>query len=301
MRDDTSTPVAAGPGASLLGAAIAAAGAAAMGLSVGSLRDLAATSVGQETLIIWVLLGCAGLGTLLCLYLALIWTLAATVLLAGPASRSGAALLSLLRVLAPQLARRLAGGAAVATATTVLTLAPGMAAQSPEHADPVSERTTLSQTAELHSAEASPEDPVPEAAAPGTPAQTSGGKGAAAPLPPLGWEDGSEPAGADPASPKPSPGPVTGETASAPEGSDAVDPGEDGSAPVRTVVVHQGDSLWSISDDLLGPGADHPAEIAAAWPLLYDTNKDEIGADPNRLHPGQELTVPAAMTIQDMP
>lgn len=315
MRDVTSTPAGAGPGASLLGAVIAASGAAVMGVTVSSLLDLASTSGGQEALIIWVLLSCAGLGTVLCLYLALIWALATTVQLAGPASRSGAALLSLLRVLAPQLARRLAGGAAVATATTVLTLAPGMAAQSPGSTDPVPERTTISQTAELHSTEAAPDesapedpapdesapqDPAPEAAGPGSPAQTSDRAGSEKPLPPLGWDGGSEPTEAAPTPEESRSDPGDDETVAAPAAPDDSDPGSAGSSPVQTVIVHEGDSLWSISDDLLGPDPDHPAEIAAAWPLLYETNKDEIGTDPNRLHPGQELTVPAAMTTQDM-
>lgn len=297
MRDVTSRPAASWPGASLLGAAIAAFGALAMGASIRSLRALAPTSHGHETLIIWVLLGLAVLGALLCFYLALIWGLAATIMLAGPASRTGAALLGPLRVLAPRLARRLAGGAVVATATTALTLAPGMAAQDPFATDPDAVTIPVTQSAELFSTEAPPTDPAPEAAAPDGSGTGTGDADSSAPLPPLGW--GGEPAPAETDSAKTD----TAPPATAGTGPDATSSEQNGaaSAPVRTVLVHQGDSLWSISDELLGPGASDPAEVAAAWPLLHDTNREVIGENPDRLRPGQLLTVPTALTTQDMP
>ncbi|MGO1422512.1 MAG: hypothetical protein ACTHVK_03395, partial [Brachybacterium sp.] len=195
MRDVTSRPAASWPGASLLGGAIAAVGALAMGASIRSLRALAPTSHGHETLIIWVLLGLAVLGALLCFYLALIWGLAATIMLAGPASRTGAALLGPLRILAPRLARRLAGGAAVATATTALTLVPGLAAQDPFATDPDAVTIPVTQSAELFSTEAPPTDPAPEAAAPDGSGAGTGDADSSAPLPPLGW--GGEPAPAE--------------------------------------------------------------------------------------------------------
>ena len=184
MRDVTSRPAASWPGASLLGGAIAAVGALAMGASIRSLRALAPTSHGHETLIIWVLLGLAVLGALLCFYLALIWGLAATIMLAGPASRTGAALLGPLRILAPRLARRLAGGAAVATATTALTLVPGLAAQDPFATDPDAVTIPVTQSAELFSTEAPPTDPAPEAAAPDGSGAGTGDADSSAPLPP---------------------------------------------------------------------------------------------------------------------
>lgn len=292
MRDATSRPAGSWQGASLLGGAIAAVGALAMGASIRSLHDLAQTSHGHETLIIWVLLGVAALGALLCLYLALIWGLAAAIVLAGPASRTGAALLGPLRILAPQLARRLASGAAVATAATALTLAPGMAAQDQFATDPDAVTIPVTQSAELFSTEVPPTDPAPEAAAPGSSGTGTGDTGADAPLPPLGWGGGSAPAETDTAAP------ATGRAGSSdPAVPDSAPPG---AVPVRTVVVHQGDSLWSISDDLLGPGASDPAQIAAAWPLLHETNRDVIGEDPDQLRPGQQLTVPADLTTQDM-
>jgi len=58
-----------------------------------------------------------------------------------------------------------------------------------------------------------------------------------------------------------------------------------------TVTVHAGDCLWSIAGRHLGPQATD-AEIAAAWPSWYAANRDVIGADPNLLHPGQQLVAP---------
>ncbi|ASK64910.1 hypothetical protein CFK39_02640 [Brachybacterium avium] len=290
MPDITSTPAAPRPGASLLGAVVAGACAFAMGASFGSLRELSPTSHGSEALIIWVLLGVAGIGTMLCLYLALIWCLATTIMLAGPASRTGAALLGLLRVLAPRLARRLASGAAVATAATALTLAPGLASQHPDLTGADADPIPASQPAELFSTELPPTDPAPEAAAPASDDQQVTGPDPGAPLPPLGWGGSTGPS-------------TTGAAAEAAvAGKPAADPGPNnsGSDLVRTVIVHQGDSLWSIADGLLGPGDSDPAEIAATWPLLHDTNRDVIGDDPDQLLPGQELTVPTALTTEDM-
>lgn len=57
------------------------------------------------------------------------------------------------------------------------------------------------------------------------------------------------------------------------------------------VVVHRGDSLWSIAAAHLGPGATS-AEIALAWPRWHTANHDRIGPDPDRLLPGTRLTPP---------
>ena len=58
------------------------------------------------------------------------------------------------------------------------------------------------------------------------------------------------------------------------------------------VVVHRGDSLWSIARRQLGPGATD-AEVAAAWPHWYAANRAVIGPDPGHLLPGQVLVPPA--------
>lgn len=59
----------------------------------------------------------------------------------------------------------------------------------------------------------------------------------------------------------------------------------------RVVTVQPGDCLWSIAARALGADATD-ADIAAAWPRWYATNRNVIGADPNLLQPGQQLTPP---------
>lgn len=59
-----------------------------------------------------------------------------------------------------------------------------------------------------------------------------------------------------------------------------------------TVVVRAGDTLWSLTARHLGQDASD-AEIAAAWPRWYEANARVIGPDPDLLHPGQVLVVPA--------
>ncbi|WP_344553691.1 LysM peptidoglycan-binding domain-containing protein [Pseudokineococcus marinus] len=61
------------------------------------------------------------------------------------------------------------------------------------------------------------------------------------------------------------------------------------------VVVVRGDTLWDIARRHLPPGADD-AEVAAAWPAWYETNRAVVGDDPDRLLPGQRLVPPAATT-----
>jgi nucleoid-associated protein YgaU len=57
------------------------------------------------------------------------------------------------------------------------------------------------------------------------------------------------------------------------------------------VVVGPGDSLWSITEQRLGPGATAD-EIAREWPRLYAANRDVIGSDPDLVEPGQRLVLP---------
>ncbi|MDF8262899.1 LysM peptidoglycan-binding domain-containing protein [Luteipulveratus flavus] len=57
------------------------------------------------------------------------------------------------------------------------------------------------------------------------------------------------------------------------------------------IVVRRGDDLWSIVERHLGDQAT-PARVAAEWPRWYETNKDEIGDDPNVLAVGQTLRIP---------
>jgi nucleoid-associated protein YgaU len=47
-------------------------------------------------------------------------------------------------------------------------------------------------------------------------------------------------------------------------------------------IVGIGDSLWSIADAL---------RVSGGWHALYEGNENEVGADPDLIHPGQTLTV----------
>ncbi|WP_143424926.1 LysM peptidoglycan-binding domain-containing protein [Geodermatophilus pulveris] len=56
-------------------------------------------------------------------------------------------------------------------------------------------------------------------------------------------------------------------------------------------MVRPGDSLWTITAQLLGEQAT-AEQVLDAWPRLYAANRDVIGADPDLIHPGQELVLP---------
>lgn len=102
--------------------------------------------------------------------------------------------------------------------------------------------------------------------------------------------------GAEPAAPPPDPaaGAPSGETSAA----------EAPSAPATTHRVNAGESLWSITQELLGAGAagaptdpssggpSAQARVARAWPILYAANAESIGADPDLILPGTVLSVP---------
>jgi hypothetical protein len=62
--------------------------------------------------------------------------------------------------------------------------------------------------------------------------------------------------------------------------------------PSSAYVVQPGDSLWHITEALLGADAS-AAHIAASWPALYEANRDSIGDNPSLIQPGLALTVPA--------
>lgn len=64
-----------------------------------------------------------------------------------------------------------------------------------------------------------------------------------------------------------------------------------GSPGRDTVLVRRGDTLWDIAARHLGPSATS-ADIAHEWPLWYQANREEIGADPDLLLPGQVLHPP---------
>jgi nucleoid-associated protein YgaU len=61
----------------------------------------------------------------------------------------------------------------------------------------------------------------------------------------------------------------------------------------RTHVVRPGESLWSISRDMLGAGADDAA-IARGVDQLWRLNAEAIGTgSPELIRPGQRLLLPA--------
>lgn len=64
-----------------------------------------------------------------------------------------------------------------------------------------------------------------------------------------------------------------------------------------TYTVVSGDTLWGIARDILDQDEAQPtgAEIATAWKMIYGTNADVIGADPNLILPGQVLTIPGGV------
>lgn len=62
------------------------------------------------------------------------------------------------------------------------------------------------------------------------------------------------------------------------------------SAPSE-VTVRRGDTLWDLAAAYLAPEATD-AEVAAEWQRWYAANRDVIGADPDRILPGQVLRIP---------
>ena len=57
-------------------------------------------------------------------------------------------------------------------------------------------------------------------------------------------------------------------------------------AAAQTYTVAKGDCLWNIAKKFYGNGG--------KYTLIYDANKSVIGGNPNRIYPGQVLTIPAA-------
>ena len=67
-------------------------------------------------------------------------------------------------------------------------------------------------------------------------------------------------------------------------------------------VVEPGDSLWSISEEHIGPGAT-PKQIAYEVERTFDLNRERIGGNPNLIFPGQEFVLlpPASDTAATAP
>ena len=212
------------------------------------------------------------------------------------------------------LVRRIAVGALLAG----MAAAPAAAAENPGPESPdLGWQPTSSQT-EPAGIPAGPGSPAPEA-----PSDSSTGSGSAAPA-------ALSPNAAVPSSPSGAPGtaPAVPEASSAtgaagggnqtgggPDDQAAGAPSpQDGAAdPARraegdaspgtaghqdTLVVEPGQSLWSISAARLGPQAS-AADIARAWPRLYQANREAIGPEPGLIHPGLRLAVPDSIPASD--
>jgi resuscitation-promoting factor RpfA len=61
--------------------------------------------------------------------------------------------------------------------------------------------------------------------------------------------------------------------------------------PDDEIVVRRGDTLWSLAERHLGPGATD-GEIALEWPHWFTANRAVIGSDPDHLVPGERLRPP---------
>lgn len=66
---------------------------------------------------------------------------------------------------------------------------------------------------------------------------------------------------------------------------------------VVELVVHRGDSLWSIAARHLGPEAT-ASQIDAEWHRWFAANRLVIGDDPNAIRPGQVLSSPTSAPAQ---
>lgn len=60
-------------------------------------------------------------------------------------------------------------------------------------------------------------------------------------------------------------------------------------------VVRPGESLWVVTNHLLGPRA-HDAEVERGWRALYRVNRARVGNDPDLLLPGTRLVIPPSLT-----
>jgi hypothetical protein len=99
-------------------------------------------------------------------------------------------------------------------------------------------------------------------------------------VPPVGPGDGrvvpdAAPGGASAGAPSPS-------------GTGRPDAGQHGVHTVRP-----GDTLWGIAAAHLPAGSRSPAQVDRYWRQIYAANRAAIGSDPDMIHPGTRLKVPA--------
>ncbi|AYD89365.1 LysM peptidoglycan-binding domain-containing protein [Actinomyces lilanjuaniae] len=122
---------------------------------------------------------------------------------------------------------------------------------------------------------------------------------AAEPDPPpndLGWRPASSATQETPASTTPEPtDPRPQEVGSTPQ-----EPAEPPGSPPRSHTVTPGESLWSVTVHSL-PAGSSAEDISAAWPALYEANREVIGPDPAVLRPGTTLTLPEWTATTQVP
>src|SRR5215204_4460815 len=80
----------------------------------------------------------------------------------------------------------------------------------------------------------------------------------------------------------------TGPTASVEAEQNSTTDDEKGASATTRFVVEPGDSLWSISEEHIGPGAT-PEQIAYEVERIFELNRERIGENPNLIFPGQEF------------
>src|SRR5215208_632335 len=85
----------------------------------------------------------------------------------------------------------------------------------------------------------------------------------------------------------------TGPTASVEAEQNSTTDDEKGASATTRLVVEPGDSLWSISEEHIGPGAT-PEQITYEVERIFELNRDQIGENPNLIFPGQEFFLVSA-------
>ena len=68
-------------------------------------------------------------------------------------------------------------------------------------------------------------------------------------------------------------------------------------APPTVYEVRSGDCLWKIARAVLIERGDRASgtDIERSWRSIYDANRALIGSDPDLIHPGQQLAIPAEL------